>query len=401
MLLRSNCTVGFSQTRSSLKVSQPCGLKNDLLCSKPLWACSHLENRDASRSGIAHCVRWVAQLQQQPSLSHLFRWWQARIWLDFQKPSLSHLFRWARSTGLETLSLESLTRFGDAVPGVADSLVEFPLLRAASLYPGGEATTSSLPSSHERKPTATPDSDFTTNLSWCVTGAPTCVRRGALRGLRLHSFFESSRDAAPLWKPFLCWAGCAFTRGQAFGQSLNPTSPWTEYLEQRGLKETQYARGTHTQGHRWSRWRRSVCHQAAQTGLLAPPSQALDRTRTIRKRPHRRDHSVLRTLRLCTPCEHNCFPWKTATRDTGQKRWTKTAGVPLRPPSHDPCLLLAARCSFPAVTAKDPWRGVRLPAYAVSVLASYRGALLLWEMGFVFIRHSAVEHRRVFTGWES
>ena len=37
--------MGFSQTRNSLKVSQPCGLKNDLLCSRPLRACSHLENR--------------------------------------------------------------------------------------------------------------------------------------------------------------------------------------------------------------------------------------------------------------------------------------------------------------------------------------------------------------------
>ena len=35
-----------SQTRNSLKVSQPCGLKNDLLCSMPLRACSHLENRE-------------------------------------------------------------------------------------------------------------------------------------------------------------------------------------------------------------------------------------------------------------------------------------------------------------------------------------------------------------------
>ena len=51
LLLRSDCPVGFSQTRNSLKVSQPCGLKNDLLCSRPLRACSHLENRQLSRSG--------------------------------------------------------------------------------------------------------------------------------------------------------------------------------------------------------------------------------------------------------------------------------------------------------------------------------------------------------------
>ena len=50
--------MGFSQTRNSLKVSQPCGLKNDLLCSKPLRACSHLENRELSCSGRAHRVRW-------------------------------------------------------------------------------------------------------------------------------------------------------------------------------------------------------------------------------------------------------------------------------------------------------------------------------------------------------
>ena len=36
VLLRSDCPVGFSQTRNSLKVSQPCGVKNDLWRSKPL-----------------------------------------------------------------------------------------------------------------------------------------------------------------------------------------------------------------------------------------------------------------------------------------------------------------------------------------------------------------------------
>ena len=72
MLLRSDCPVGFSQTRNSLKVSQP-WLENDLLSSRPLWACSHLENRELSCSGRAHCVRWVAQLYQKTSLV-LSRW---------------------------------------------------------------------------------------------------------------------------------------------------------------------------------------------------------------------------------------------------------------------------------------------------------------------------------------
>ena len=58
MLLRSDCPVGW---------------KNDLLCSRPLRACSHLENRELSCSGRAHCVRWVAQLYQKTSLV-LCRW---------------------------------------------------------------------------------------------------------------------------------------------------------------------------------------------------------------------------------------------------------------------------------------------------------------------------------------
>ena len=57
------------QTWSCLKIAQPCGLKNDLLRSKIFWACSRLENRDSSRSGVAHCARWVARLHQQPSPS--------------------------------------------------------------------------------------------------------------------------------------------------------------------------------------------------------------------------------------------------------------------------------------------------------------------------------------------
>ena len=63
----------FSQTRNSHKVSQPCGLKDGLLCSRPLWACSHLENRELSHFCIAHCVRWVARLYQKTSLV-LYRW---------------------------------------------------------------------------------------------------------------------------------------------------------------------------------------------------------------------------------------------------------------------------------------------------------------------------------------
>ena len=42
----------------------------------PLWACSHLENRELSYSGRAHCVRWVAELYQKTSLvlSRQFDW---------------------------------------------------------------------------------------------------------------------------------------------------------------------------------------------------------------------------------------------------------------------------------------------------------------------------------------
>ena len=112
-----------SQTRNSLKVSQPCGLKNDLLCNRPLRACSHLEHRELSCSGRAHCVTWVAQLYQKTSLV-LCRWvtqasstglpeaFTCPATLD--KPGrlgarshhLSNLFWVARPTGLsENLSL--------------------------------------------------------------------------------------------------------------------------------------------------------------------------------------------------------------------------------------------------------------------------------------------------------
>ena len=105
--------MGFSQTRNSLKVSQPCGLKNDLLCSRPLRACSHLENRELSCSGRAHCVRWVAQLYQK-TLLVLSRWMrQGQVGWTSRTLHSSNRFRLARSSGLlETLSLESLTRFG-------------------------------------------------------------------------------------------------------------------------------------------------------------------------------------------------------------------------------------------------------------------------------------------------
>ena len=119
--------MGFSQTRNSLKVSQPCGLKNNFLCSGPLRACSHLENRELSHSDRAHCVRWVAQLHQKTSLV-LFDWTSRSLHLfchTGQARSIglcvqiarslhsSNRFRLARSTGIfQTLSLESLTRFG-------------------------------------------------------------------------------------------------------------------------------------------------------------------------------------------------------------------------------------------------------------------------------------------------
>ena len=71
MLLCSGCPpLADSQTRNSLKVLQSCGLKNDPLvqqtssglqstCAAGLFGpSSHLEHRDVSRSGRAHCVRW-------------------------------------------------------------------------------------------------------------------------------------------------------------------------------------------------------------------------------------------------------------------------------------------------------------------------------------------------------
>ena len=83
--LRAYSHLENCESRNSLEVSQSCGLKNDLLCCRPLRAqqalvqqtflgpSSHLEHRDASRSGRAHCVRWVSQLFQKPSLS-CHRW---------------------------------------------------------------------------------------------------------------------------------------------------------------------------------------------------------------------------------------------------------------------------------------------------------------------------------------
>ena len=87
-LVCSGFPVKFSQTQNSLKVSKPCGLKNDLLRSKLLWVCSRLENRNFSRSGIACCVKWrCAALLAACTCPVIVRWWQARTWLDFQKPS--------------------------------------------------------------------------------------------------------------------------------------------------------------------------------------------------------------------------------------------------------------------------------------------------------------------------
>ena len=113
MLLRSD--VGFSQTRNSLKVSQPCGLKNDLLCSMPLRACSHLENRELSCSGKTSLVlcRWVTQA----SSTGLPKAFSCPATLDrpgrlgARSLHLSDLFWVARSTGLCTNSqMPSLAR---------------------------------------------------------------------------------------------------------------------------------------------------------------------------------------------------------------------------------------------------------------------------------------------------
>ena len=110
---------------------------------------SHLEHRDVSRSGRAHCVRWVARLYQKPSLS-CHRWvmtgqfdWVPEAFtcpasldrpgrLGARSLHLSCLIGQARTTGLRsTLASEtSVSRvadsFGDSVPGVSDSLVVFP-----------------------------------------------------------------------------------------------------------------------------------------------------------------------------------------------------------------------------------------------------------------------------------
>ena len=65
-----------------------------------------------SRSGRAHCVRWVAQLYQKTSLI-LYRWVVLARSTGCQKPSLV-LSRQARATGLS----ENFVSFG----GVSDSL---------------------------------------------------------------------------------------------------------------------------------------------------------------------------------------------------------------------------------------------------------------------------------------
>ena len=110
----------------------PCGLKNDLLCSRPLRACSHLENCELSRFCIAHCVRWVAQLHQKTSFV-LSRWMRQAsstelpeaftcpatldrpVRLDFQKPSLVlTTLGQARSTGCQKPCTNSPASAGQA-----------------------------------------------------------------------------------------------------------------------------------------------------------------------------------------------------------------------------------------------------------------------------------------------
>ena len=109
---------------------------------------SHLEHRDASRSGRAHCVRWVARLYQKTSLVP-YRWvirasstglpeaFTCPASLDrpgrlgARSLHLSCLIGQARTTGLRSslASETSVSRvadsFGDSVPGVSDSTHPF------------------------------------------------------------------------------------------------------------------------------------------------------------------------------------------------------------------------------------------------------------------------------------
>ena len=117
MLPRSDCPVGFSQTRSSLKVSQPCGLKNDPLCSRPLRASSHLENRERATSAL-------------PTVSGGLRGFTRRLHLSCTAEAFTCPTTLDRPSRLDFLR----SCLWDSVPGVPDSFVEFPpLLRCLFL----------------------------------------------------------------------------------------------------------------------------------------------------------------------------------------------------------------------------------------------------------------------------
>ena len=68
---RASCVLIVLRLTVSLRTpstsSKTCRLKNDLLPSKPSWLAVAWRTV-SSRSGIAHCVRWVARLYQKPSL---------------------------------------------------------------------------------------------------------------------------------------------------------------------------------------------------------------------------------------------------------------------------------------------------------------------------------------------
>ena len=104
------------ESRNSLEVSQSCGLKKRPLVqqtsSGPAATCaadlfgpsSHLENVNEC-TGRAHCVRWVAQLFQKPSLS-CHRWVMTGPGrLDFQKTSLVPHTGRASTSGCQKPSL--------------------------------------------------------------------------------------------------------------------------------------------------------------------------------------------------------------------------------------------------------------------------------------------------------
>ena len=117
--LRAYSHLENRESRNSLEVSQSCGLKNDLLCSRPLRAQQPLVQQTSS--GPAVTWRTVNELLRQsplcqvgcatlpeaitllPSLGD-----DRPGQLDFQRPSLSH-HRWARTTGCQKPSLSCHT----------------------------------------------------------------------------------------------------------------------------------------------------------------------------------------------------------------------------------------------------------------------------------------------------